>query len=173
MKTAGNNWLARLLSPECGPCWQFVKYGTIGVLSTLVQLAVFYLLASTCLKCLEPTDWAVRFLGCPAVAFTGEEPWYASRWLLAAVATAIGFTVANVFCWLMNRWCVFKAGKFRWYIEFALFYGAAASALFVALGVQSVLIGWFGMMTSATAAIEVVVSFLINFFVRKFFIFKG
>lgn len=161
------------LSPDCGPFCQFVKYGVIGVLSTLVQLIVFYLLAGTCLKCLEASDWAVCYLGLPSVAFTGAEPWFAARWFLAAIATALGFTIANVFCWLMDRLFVFKPGKFRWYVEFGLFYSAAAAAVVIALGIQSALIAWCGMMTSAAAFIEIIVSFLINFFTRKFFIFKG
>ncbi len=162
-----------LLSHDSGPFWQFVKYGVIGVLATCVQLAGFYALAATCLKCLTPDDWAVRFLGFGSFSFTGEEPWYAARWFLAAAATAVGFTIANVFCWLMNRRFVFRPGKFRWYVEFGMFYGAAAVATAIALTVQSVLIRSFGMMTSAAAIIEVLVSFLVNFFARKFFIFKG
>ena len=54
-----------------------------------------------------------------------------------------------------------------------LFFGVAAFATVVALGVQSLLIKHFGMMTTAAVIVEVVVSFLMNFFVRKFVIFKG
>ena len=136
----------RFLSHDCGPFAQFVKYGAIGVAATAVQFAVFYALASTCLRCLTADDTAVRLLGLPGAEFTGAEPWYASRWFLAGVATAVGFVFANVFCWLMNRAFVFRPGKFRWYM---------------------------GVMTSAAVVIEVVVSFLLNFFARKFFIFRG
>ena len=163
----------RFLSHDCGPFAQFVKYGAIGVMATCVQMAVFYLLAATCLKCLTADDLAVRHLGLPSAPFTGAEAWYVSRWFLAAVATAVGFTVANVFCWLMNRAFVFRPGKFRWYVEFGMFFGAAAGAMGIALFVQSVLIGWFGVTTSFAAVVEVIVSFLVNFCVRKFFIFRG
>ncbi len=163
----------RFLSHDCGPFAQFVKYGAIGVMATCVQMAVFYLLAATCLKCLTAEDVAVRFLGLPSVAFDGTEAWWASRWFLAAVATAVGFTVANVFCWIMNRLFVFRPGKFVWYIEFSLFYGAAAGATVVALCAQSGLIRFAGVTTSFAAVVEVVVSFLVNFFTRRFFIFKG
>ena len=54
-----------------------------------------------------------------------------------------------------------------------MFFGVAALATVVALGVQSLLIKYFGMMTTAAVIVEVVVSFLMNFFVRKFVIFKG
>ena len=167
------SWVRGVLSPDAGPFWQFVKYGAVGVASTLVQLGVFLVLAATCLRCLTPDDWAVRFLGMPAATFDGSEPWFVSRWFLAAVATAVGFTVANVFCWLLNRAIVFRPGRFAWYAEFAMFYGAAAFATVVALAVQSVLIKYFGLMTSAATLIEVAVSFMVNFFIRKFYIFGG
>lgn len=156
------------LSHDSGPFAQFVKYGVIGVLATCVQMAGFYLLAATCLRCLGSDDWAVRYAGLPSVEITDG-----IRALRAAVATACGFVIANVFCWLMNRWFVFKPGKYRWYVEFALFFGVAALATVVALGVQSLLIKYFGMMTTVAVIVEVLVSFLMNFFVRKFVIFKG
>jgi hypothetical protein len=43
----------------------------------------------------------------------------------------------------------------------------------VALGVQSLLIKHFGMMTTVAVIVEVFVSFFLNFFIRKFVIFKG
>ena len=165
--------VGKILSHESGPFWQFVKYGVIGVMATAVQTGVFYLLASTCIRCLTADDWAVRFLGLPSAAFAGDEPWYASRGMLAAYATAVGFFLANVFCWLMNRWFVFKPGKFRWYVEFGMFFGTSTVATVIALGVMKVLIDTFGLMTTFAVVVEVIVSFFVNFFVRKFFIFKG
>ena len=163
----------RFLSHDSGVFAQFIKYGVIGVMATCVQTAIFYILASTCLKCLTSDDLAVRFLGLPSVNFTGDEAWYASRGMLAATATAIGFVVANIFCWLMNRWFVFRPGKFRWYIELAMFFGASTVATLLALGIMKVLIDQFGLMTTLAVVVEVVASFLINFFIRKFVIFKG
>jgi len=136
-------------------------------------MAVFYVLAATCLKCLTPDDWAVVKLGLPSVAFDGTEPWYASRWLLAAAATAIGFVIANIFCWLLNRAIVFRPGKFAWYVELALFFGASSFATLVALAVQSLLIRYVGVTTSFAVVVEVAVSFVVNFCARKFFIFRG
>ena len=81
--------LTRFLSHDAGPFAQFVKYGAIGVAATCVQTGVFYVLASCWLRCLAPDDWAVRFLGLPAGAFTGGEAWYAARGTYAAVDTAV------------------------------------------------------------------------------------
>ena len=167
------DFIRRFLSHDCGPFAQFVKYGAIGVAATAVQFAVFYVLASTCLKCLTPSDKAVELLGLPSVVFTGDEPWHHARWFLAGVATAAGFVVANVFCWLMNRLFVFRPGKFAWYKEFALFFGAAAGAMAIATGLSWILINWAGLQTTAAVIIEVFVSFVVNFVARKFFIFKG
>ena len=164
--------LSRILSRDSGPFWQFAKYGVIGVLSTLVQMAVFYALAATGLRCLAPDDWAVRFLGLPSAAFDGAEPWFATRWFLAAVATVVGFTVANVFCWLMNRAFVFRPGRHGPLAEFALFYAAAACAMGLALVVQSLLIR-AGVMTTIALLVDVALSFMINFVVRKFLVFMG
>ena len=160
---AGGSWLRRFLSHDSGPFAQFVKYGAIGVASTLVQMAVFYLLASTACRCLGPDDWAVKWLGLPHVV----------RGFRFAVDTVIGFSVANVFCWLMNRAFVFRPGRFVWYKEFGMFFGAAAGAMAIATGLSWILINWGGLQTTVAVVIEVTVSFIVNFVARKFFIFKG
>jgi len=147
---------------------QFVKYGTNGVIATYVQTVTFYALGATCLLCLGPDDLAVRHLGLPSAVVPDGV-----RAFRFAVATAVGFTIANVVCWLMNRWCVFKPGKFKWYVEFGMFFGTSTIATLIALGLSWALINWAGLMTTLAVFIEVVVSFFVNFFVRKFFIFKG
>ena len=158
----------RFLSNDSGPFAQFVKYGAIGVAATLVQMTVFYVLASTCCRCLGANDWAVEWFGLPSVELSRLV-----RGFRFAVDTAIGFSIANVFCWLMNRAFVFRPGKFSWYKEFGMFFGAAAGAMALATGISWVLINWVGLQTTAAVVIEVVVSFVVNFVARKFFIFKG
>ena len=161
--------LSKILSPaKAGACIQFLKYGVVGVLATLVQTAVFYVLAATVLKCLAAGDFAVKYLGLTAVDVS-----QGVRAVRFAVATSIGFVVANVFCWLMNRAFVFRAGKFKWWKEFALFIGVSGLAMAVATGIGSVLINSFGLMTTLAVFVEIVVSFMFNYFLRKFFIFRG
>ena len=162
-------YIKKILSHDCGPFWQFVKYGAIGVMATLVQTGVFYLLATTYLKCLTADDIMVKLLGLASAEGLTD----GVRAFRFALATSVGFVFANIFCWLMNRWFVFKPGKFRWYVEFGMFFGTSAVATVIALATSSALINWCGLMTTAAVFIEVVVSFLVNFFVRKFFIFKG
>ena len=161
--------LGKILSLDSGPFWQFVKYGTIGVMATLVQTGVFYLVSALCLNCLGPGDWAVENLGLPAAQGISD----GVRSFRFAVDTAIGFVVANVFCWLMNRKFVFRPGRYPWHLELAMFFGASTFATIIALGLATALINWAGLMSSLALFIEIVCSFLVNFFVRKFFIFKG
>ena len=148
--------------------WQLAKYGVIGVLSTIVQTSVFYALACSCLGCLAADDVAVEKLGFPVA----DVPDGTRAWRFA-LATALGFIVANVFCWLMNRKFVFTPGRFGKLAEFALFFSAAAFATFLAITLSSALIGYLGLMTTLAVFIEVGVSFVVNFFIRKFFIFRG
>ncbi len=160
--------LAKILSQDCGAFWQLVKYGLVGLLATAIQTAAFYLLAVTSLKCLAAGDWAVRLLGLPAVELSHAE----RSWRFAA-ATAIGFLLANVFCWVMNRLFVFRSGRYRWFKELVLFISVSAVAMVVATATSVLLIRYAGLMTSAAVVVEVVVSFLFNYFVRKFLIFRG
>ena len=164
----GQGAVRRFLSHDSGPFAQFVKYGAIGVLSTCVQMVGFYILAATCLKCLAADDWAVRFARLPAVEVSDG-----IRALRAAVATAGGFTVANVFCWLMNRLFVFKPGRHSWIVELLLFFAVSLAALAIGIVVQSILINYAGWTTSSAFILEIISSFVINYVVRKFFIFKG
>ncbi len=147
---------------------QFVKYGANGVITTYIQAGVFYLLASTCLLCLGPDDIAVRKLGLSPVEVSDG-----IRAVRFAVATSVGFVISNLVCWLVSRWCVFKPGRFQWYVELGMFFGASTVAMLIALGVSSGLIRFCGLMTSIAVVAEIVISFFVNFFVRKLFIFKG
>lgn len=149
--------------------WQIFKYGVIGVASTLVQTGVFYTLATTYLKCLTTDDFAVRLLGFAAAEGLTD----GVRAFRFAFATGVGFVLANVFCWLLNRRYVFTSGRYRWSVEFALFFATASIATVVALSISSMLIGRFGLMTTLAVFVEVIASFVINFVVRKFVIFKG
>lgn len=158
----------RFLSPDCGPFGQFVKYGAIGVLATGVQVVVFYCLAVSLLPCLGTGDWFVRHLGLPSAEVADGVR--ATRF---AVATALGFLVSNLLCWFLNRTFVFRRGRFVWYQEMALFLGVSGLAMALATGLCSLLIHLCALMTTLAILIEVVVSFLLNYFLRKFVIFKG
>ena len=97
----------------------------------------------------------------------------ATRAVRAAMAVGCGFMVANLFCWLMNRWFVFRPGRHVWYVEFLLFFTVSLAAFGVGVGLQTLLIHAAGVMTTVAFLAEVFSSLVINFVVRKFFVFKG
>ncbi len=148
--------------------WQICKYGIIGVLSTLVMMLVFYVLATTVLPCLGTDDVVVKYLG-----FASVEVSDATRALRFAFANGIGFVISNIFCWILNRRFVFQPGKFVWWHELGLFMGVSALAMLIATGLSAFLITYIGLMTTFGFLIEVFVSFALNFLFRKCFIFKG
>lgn len=158
----------RILSHDCGAFWQFVKYGVIGVLSTIVQTAAFYILASTALMCLSADDFAVKCLSLPAAEVSDTVRAWRFGW-----ATGIGFVVSNVFCWVMNRVFVFKPGRHAWWVELAMFMAVSGFAMILATVLSGFLISRFALMTTLAVLIEVLVSFVFNFLIRKFIIFKG
>ncbi|MBQ8125872.1 MAG: GtrA family protein [Kiritimatiellae bacterium] len=160
--------IGKILSHDAGPFWQFVKYGAIGALATAVQAVAFYALAATVLRCLTPDDVAVRLLGLPAASISETV-----RALRFAAATALGFAVSNVLCWILNRAFVFRPGRYRWWTELALFVLVAATAMALATALGGVLIARCGLMTTLAVLVEIVVSFFFNFALRKFVIFKG
>jgi len=160
--------LRNMLSHDAGLFVQLAKYGIVGALATLVQLTTFYLLATCVFACLATDDWAVRLLGFKAANVSDT-----MRGLYFLACTTIGFVVSNLFCWVMNRKFVFTPGKFRWYVELGMFYAASTTAAVLAIGLSWLCINFFGLMTTLAVFIEIVVSFAVNYFVRKFFIFRG
>ena len=160
--------IKRILSHDCGAFWQFVKYGVIGVLSTIVQTAAFYFLASTALMCLNAEDVAVKYLSLPAADVSDSVRAWRFGW-----ATGIGFVISNIFCWVMNRVFVFKPGRHVWYVELAMFMSVSGLAMLLATVLSGILISRIGLMTTLAVLIEVFVSFVFNFLIRKFVIFKG
>ena len=54
-----------------------------------------------------------------------------------------------------------------------MFFSVSGLAMALATAISWVLIHQWGLMTTLAVLVEVVVSFLFNFFIRKFVIFKG
>jgi putative flippase GtrA len=168
-------WLKKVLSHDAPPIIQFIKYGIVGVLSTLIQILVFYIAACTFLKCLTQDDVFLKLLDMLGAATSNlaVNDSDSIRAFRAAVATGIGFFFANIFCWIMNRLFVFKPGRHFWLVELVLFFAVSLAALGAGIAVQTILIKYAGWTTSSAFIIEIISSFIINYVVRKFLIFKG
>ena len=150
---------------------QFVKYAIVGVFATIVNLVVAELCAAYVWPCLTTGDLFVKHLG-----FLGFEPSGVDEAVRAARAVYcnfVGFVVANFVCWLLNRKFVFTPGRHHWAVEFLLFFSGSGIAIACGSAVIYALIRLCGFETTWSFVINVVISVLVNYVVRKFLVFKS
>ena len=147
---------------------QIVKYGLIGVLATIINLLVAELAAAYVWPCLGPDDLFVKHCGFSSVNIAD-----ATRATLAVYCNFVGFFVANLVCWLLNRKYVFQPGRHNWFVEYLLFLAGSGFAILCGSGLIWALVKYQGMQTTYSFVINVMVSVAVNFVVRKFFVFKG
>lgn len=148
--------------------WQIFKYGLIGVLATLINLVVAELCAAYVWPCLGVEDLFVKYCG-----FASSGVSDSARAVLAVYCNLVGFFVANVVCWLLNRKFVFTPGRHHWFIEYVLFLSGSGFAIAVGSAAIWTLVRFYGMQTTYSFVINVLVSVAVNFVVRKFFVFKN
>lgn len=172
-------FLKKQLSHEASPLVQFIKYGIAGGAATATHILVFFLAGWFLFPCLTQGDIVVKFLHLTApIAANADEavngmPFLTHRALYALLCSTIGFVIANIFCYILNRLFVFKPGRHTWLVEFLLFFAASGLSLFLGTAIQTVLITHFGIQTTIAFGANMVSALLINYAARKFFIFKG
>ena len=162
-----------LMSNERTGMVQFVKYAIVGGFTTLLNVTIFMILAITCLKCLTEAESSKTFLGIsfdfPHVG--ADYP----NWLRAfksVVASAIGFGLSNILCWLLDRCFVFKPGRHKIWRELLFFVSVAGAAWASGSLIQWILIRYADSPTLPAFAANIVTAVLMNFLMRKFFVFK-
>ena len=148
--------------------WQIFKYGIIGVLATVINLAVAEVCAAWVWPCLGENDVFVKYLGFSSTAVSD-----ATRATLAVYCNLVGFLFANVICWVLNRKYVFTPGRHHWAVEYLLFLAGSGFAILCGSAAIWALVRYQGMQTTYSFIINVVVSVAVNFVVRKLFVFKG
>jgi len=169
--------IKRFLSKDAGHLTQFIKYGIAGGLATLTQIVVFFSLGWHLLPCLTDDDIMVRLLGKIMVRLLGIAPAAVeaggSRAVNAAIATGIAFVLANAVAYTLNVLFVFKGGKHHWLLEIGLFYAVSGVSMTIGTSLQTLLIARYGVMTTLAFGTNIASALLINYGMRKFFIFKG
>ena len=159
---------SHFLSHDAGPAAQFIKYALAGGVATVTHVAIFHLAGWRIFPCLEARDFVVRALHLQPVEVTQARRARNSMW-----ANSVAFTLANLVGYALNVLFVFKTGRHPWPIELLLFY--LVSGVSVALG--TALMGWlirrFGLLTTEAFGANLVTSLLINYVLRRFFIFQG
>ena len=152
---------------EASPFIQFVKYGLAGGLAVATHMLIFYLFSWKIIPALESTDKIVVFFG---LSVQGDMD-HATRALRATLNNGIAFLFSNLVAYLVNKAWVFHSGRHHWMLEVTLFYLVSGISFGIGEFLMWVQIHYFYWSTSLSFVTVIVISALINYAMRKFFIF--
>ena len=160
--------IEQFFANESGNIFQFVKYGISGGIATLTHITVFHLVAWKVFFALQVDDWFVRFFNLPI-----QEVDDSTRSQNSMKGNAVAFLFSNLVAYLINIYWVFVPGRYHWIIEVSLFYLVSAVAIVIGTSIMGFLIRRFGMLTTYAFGSNVFAALMINYAMRKFFIFTG
>ena len=158
----------QFLGNEAGNFIQFVKYSIGGGIATLTHITIFHLVAWKIFFALQEDDWFVKFLNLPV-----QEVDDSTRARNSMIGNGLAFIISNLVAYLINIYWVFVPGRYHWIIEIILFYLVSGVAIAIGTATMGFLIRRFGMLTSYAFCSNLVAALMINYAMRKFFIFNG
>ena len=147
---------------------QFIKYGLAGGLATITHIIIFHFIAWKIFPALQQKDPAVRFFKL-SIRKVND----ATRARNSMISNFIGFLIANMVAYITNILWVFEGGKYHFIIEILLFYAASGISIFLGSMLMGILIKRFGVLTTYAFGSNIVTAIMINYAMRKFFIFHG
>lgn len=147
---------------------QFIKYALAGGLATVTHICIFHLLAWRILPSLQAHDHAVRFFKLSIKEVTDSQ-----RARNSMIANLIAFMIANMVAYITNILWVFERGRHSIVLEIFLFYAVSGFSVFIGTMLMGILIKRFGVLTTYAFTSNIVTAVLINYAVRKYFIFQG
>ena len=149
------------------PLIQFVKYGISGGLSTLVHICLFYWMATKILPALNAHDVIASLL-----LLTIPEVSHGIRARNSMIDNTVAFLFSNLTAYIINIYWVFSPGRHHPVLEFLFFFGVSGIAIVIGSAIMGFLIHTYGTTTTTAFMANIIVSLLINFFIRKHIIFK-
>jgi putative flippase GtrA len=147
---------------RAGPLVQFVKYGISGGFATLVGIIIFYLVAWKIFPSLQEKDLFVVVFD-----LTVTEVDDVTRSLNSMLSNGVAFIFSSIVAYLINVFWVFIPGRHNKFVEIGLFYLVSGAS------VMGFLIRYYGIQTTYAFAANIVSAVMINYGMRKFYIFKG
>ncbi|NOQ67156.1 MAG: hypothetical protein GQ556_08075, partial [Desulfobacterales bacterium] len=85
----------------------------------------------------------------------------------------VAFIFANMVAYSINVCWVCKAGRHNRCIEISLFYLVSGVSVVIGTSMMGFLIKYYGMQTTYAFTANIVSAVMINYGMRKFYIFKG
>lgn len=147
---------------------QFIKYALAGGLATVTHILVFHLSAWKLFPALQDRDHFVRMLGVRLDPI--DESLRARN---SMISNTVAFLVSNMVAYILNIIWVFEPGRHPFIIEIALFYAVSGISILIGTVLMGFLIKRFSMLTTYAFVANIFTSVMINYAVRKFFIFNG
>lgn len=148
--------------------WQFIKYGISGCIATSTHILIFHLSAWKLFFALQPDDWFVRILDLPIQQLDDS-----TRSRNSMKGNGLAFVISNLVAYLINIYWVFVPGRYGWITEIGLFYLVSGVSIVIGTGLMAFLIRRFGILTTYAFGANVFTALVINYALRKFFIFNG
>lgn len=147
---------------------QFIKYGLAGGLATITHITIFHLAAWKIFPSLQEKDHAVRFFKISIKKVSD-----ARRAKNSVASNFIAFLISNMVAYITNILWVFEGGKYHFVIEILMFYAVSGISVFLGTLLMGFLINRFGILTTYAFGSNIFTAVMINYAVRKFFIFHG
>jgi putative flippase GtrA len=147
---------------------QFIKYAISGCIAVATHITVFHLVAWKMFFALQKDDWFVGLLNLRV-----PEVDNATRSRNSMKANAVAFVISNFVAYLINIYWVFVPGRYPWLLEVGLFYLVSGVSIVIGTALMGFLIRRFGMLTTYAFGSNCFTALMINYAMRKFFIFNG
>ena len=150
------------------PLVQFIKYAIAGGIATVVNIALFYACALKLMPAITPDDLVAKLLHVQVVPVL-----VAVRARNSIIDNGVAFLFSNLTAYLINIFWVFESGRHNRVYEIFFFYLVSGISFALGSALMGFLINHFGVITTLAFGANAVVSLLINYALRKYFIFKG
>lgn len=147
---------------------QFIKYALAGGLATITHICVFHLVGWKLFPSLQEKDHAVRFFKLEIEELSDDK-----RAKNSMLSNSVAFLISNMVAYITNILWVFEGGKYHFVIEILLFYAVSGVSIVLGTALMGILIKRFGMLTTYAFGANIFTAVMINYAVRKFFIFHG
>lgn len=164
----GLNIIDQFVGQHSANLLQFIKYAIGGCVATATHIMIFHLVAWKVFYALQADDWFVRVFNLPI-----EELDDATRSRNSMLGNGVAFLVSNMVAYLINIYWVFVPGRYHWIIELGLFYLVSGVAIAIGTSIMGVLIKRLGMLTTYAFGSNLIAALMINYAMRKYFIFNG
>ncbi|MBM4148082.1 MAG: GtrA family protein [Lentisphaerae bacterium] len=160
--------LEQFVGREAGPLVQFIKYAIAGGMATSVHILVFHLCAWRLFPALQANDLAVKLLGMQTAREDDR-----TRARNSMIDNGIAFIFSNLAAYIINILWVFERGRHGVLVEIGLFYLVSGTSMAVGTSIMGFMIRRWGVRTTYAFGANLVTALLINYALRKFFIFNG